>query len=102
MREWDQHRQEVFVPLAHPPGHAQADFGEAMVVIAGVEQKSASSCSTCRIVMPAMSGLSGCGVGSAARLLLGTEEFEKPAQSAQVPVATSRASNSRSARQQAI
>src|SRR3712207_7360928 len=21
--------REVFVPLAHPPGHAQADFGEA-------------------------------------------------------------------------
>jgi hypothetical protein len=24
----------MFVPLAHPPGHAQADFGEAVVVIA--------------------------------------------------------------------
>jgi transposase len=32
--------QEVFVPLAHPCGHAQADFGEALVVIAGVEQKA--------------------------------------------------------------
>jgi len=31
--------KEVFVPLAHPPGHAQADFGEARAVIAGVEQK---------------------------------------------------------------
>ena len=30
----------MFVPLAHPPGHAQADFGEAVVVIAGVEQKA--------------------------------------------------------------
>ena len=29
--------QEMFVPLAHPPGHAQADFGEA--VIGGVRQK---------------------------------------------------------------
>jgi hypothetical protein len=29
----------MFVPLAHPPGDAQADFGEAMVVIAGVERK---------------------------------------------------------------
>ena len=29
--------QEMFVPLAHPPGDAQADFGEALVVIAGVE-----------------------------------------------------------------
>ena len=26
-------RREVFVPLAHPPGHAQVDFGEAMAVI---------------------------------------------------------------------
>ncbi len=27
-------QREMFVPLAHPPGDAQADFGEAMVVIA--------------------------------------------------------------------
>lgn len=40
MRERDQRRQEVFVPLAHPPGHGQADFGEAMVVIGGVERKA--------------------------------------------------------------
>lgn len=32
--------QEVFVPLAHPPGHAQVDFGEAAVVIGGVECKA--------------------------------------------------------------
>ena len=32
--------QEMFVPLAHPPGDAPADFGEALVVIAGVEQKA--------------------------------------------------------------
>src|SRR3546814_13987133 len=36
----DQRRQEVFVPLSHPPGHAQADFGEATVVIGGIEQKA--------------------------------------------------------------
>ena len=30
--------REMFVPLAHPPGEAQADFGEALVVIAGVEK----------------------------------------------------------------
>ncbi len=30
----------MFVPLEHPPGDAQADFGEAMVVIAGVERKA--------------------------------------------------------------
>ncbi len=33
-------RREMFVPLAHPAGDAQADFGEAMVVIAGVECKA--------------------------------------------------------------
>ena len=32
--------QEMFIPLTHAPGEAQADFGEAMVVIAGVEQKA--------------------------------------------------------------
>ncbi len=31
--------REVFVPLAHPPGHAQVDFGEAVAVIGGVRQK---------------------------------------------------------------
>ena len=30
----------MFVPLAHPPGHAQADFGEAVAIIGGVEQKA--------------------------------------------------------------
>ena len=32
--------REMFVPLSHPPGHAQADFGEALVMIGGVEQKA--------------------------------------------------------------
>jgi IstB-like ATP binding protein len=32
--------QEVFIPLTHAPGEAQADFGEALVEIAGVEQKA--------------------------------------------------------------
>jgi transposase len=36
--------KEVFVPLAHSPGDAQADFGEALVVIAGVEQKAHFQC----------------------------------------------------------
>ena len=27
------------MPLSHSPGHAQCDFGEALVVIGGVEQK---------------------------------------------------------------
>src|SRR5579863_2739710 len=30
--------QEMFVPLSHAPGEAQADFGEALVVIAGMER----------------------------------------------------------------
>jgi transposase len=34
---WRQRGQEMFVP--HPPGHAQADFGEALGVIGGVERK---------------------------------------------------------------
>ncbi len=32
--------QEMFVPLSHAPGEAQADFGEALVVIAGMECKA--------------------------------------------------------------
>jgi transposase len=31
--------REVFVPLAHPPGHAQVDFGEAMAMIGGESRK---------------------------------------------------------------
>ena len=31
--------RETFVPLVHPPGHAQVDFGEAVGVIGGVRQK---------------------------------------------------------------
>ena len=33
--------KEAFVPLSHPPGHAQFDFGEATVVIAGERTKAA-------------------------------------------------------------
>jgi transposase len=33
-------QREMFVPLAHPPGDAQADFGEATVAIGGVERKA--------------------------------------------------------------
>ena len=33
--------KEVFVPLSHPPGHAQFDFGEATVEIAGTRCKAA-------------------------------------------------------------
>jgi transposase len=40
MREHERRGREMFVLLRHPPGHAQADFGEAKVVIGGVEQKA--------------------------------------------------------------
>lgn len=38
---WKQTQAEVFVPLAHPPGEAQCDFGRAEVVIAGTRHKAA-------------------------------------------------------------
>jgi transposase len=31
--------REVFIPLSHPPGHAQVDFGECIGVIGGVRMK---------------------------------------------------------------
>ena len=40
VREHRRQTKEMFVPLSHPPGHAQCDFGEALVVIGGVEQKA--------------------------------------------------------------
>jgi transposase len=39
VRERRRRSREVFVPLAHDPGHAQVDFGEASAVIAGAERK---------------------------------------------------------------
>jgi transposase len=41
--------KEVFVPLAHPPGDAQADFGEALVVIGGWSRRGTFCAWTCRI-----------------------------------------------------
>jgi transposase len=38
---WKQGQAEAFVPLAHPPGDAQCDFGRAEVVIAGARHKAA-------------------------------------------------------------
>ena len=40
VREHRRQTREMFVPLSHPPGHAQCDFGEALVVIGGVERKA--------------------------------------------------------------
>jgi transposase len=39
VREHRRRSREMFVPLAHPPGHAQVDFGEALAVIGGEAQK---------------------------------------------------------------
>ena len=41
VRAWKQSRQEVFLPLSHPPGEAQVDFGEATIRLAGQETKVA-------------------------------------------------------------
>lgn len=40
IRERERRGRDMFVPLTHPPGHAQADLGEAVVVIGDVEQKA--------------------------------------------------------------
>ena len=36
--------REAFVPLHHPPGHAQVDFGEAVVELRGQAEKIAFFC----------------------------------------------------------
>ncbi len=41
VRRWHQRQAEVFMPLVHRPGEAQADFGEAVVVYRGQERKVA-------------------------------------------------------------
>jgi transposase len=41
VRAWKLSRQEVFLPLSHPPGEAQVDFGEATIWLAGRETKVA-------------------------------------------------------------
>ena len=37
VRRCQQRNQEMFIPLTHAPGTAQADFGQALVIVAGVE-----------------------------------------------------------------
>ena len=39
VRECRRRLREMYVPLTHPPGHAQCDFGQAKAVIRGVERK---------------------------------------------------------------
>jgi len=41
VREMQRHSQEVFVPLSHPPGEAQVDFGYALAKLNGVLRKVA-------------------------------------------------------------
>jgi transposase len=41
VRLYKQSQAEVFVPLLHPPGEAQCDFGRAEVIVAGVRHKAA-------------------------------------------------------------
>ena len=41
VRQWRQGSQEVFLPLSHPPGEAQVDFGFADVDLAGERTKVA-------------------------------------------------------------
>lgn len=41
VRAWKQSHQEVFLPLVHPPGEAQVDFGEATIRLAGQPTKVA-------------------------------------------------------------
>ena len=43
VREHRRQTREMFVPLSHAPGHAQCDFGEALVAIGGVERKPEST-----------------------------------------------------------
>ncbi len=50
VREHRRRTKEMFVPLSHPPGQAQCDFGEALVVIGGVQQKA-----HCFVIDPAHS-----------------------------------------------
>jgi transposase len=40
LRSAAQRSREMFIPLVHPAGEAQADFGEALAVIGGVERKA--------------------------------------------------------------
>ena len=38
---WKSQRAEIFVPLSHPPGEAQVDYGAAEVVVAGQRRTAA-------------------------------------------------------------
>ena len=44
VRSQRQSVREAFIPLHHPPGHAQVDFGEAVVEIGDLREKVAFFC----------------------------------------------------------
>ena len=44
VRAQRQTTREAFVPMHHPPGHAQVDFGEAVVEVGGRREKVAFFC----------------------------------------------------------
>jgi hypothetical protein len=61
--------RETFVPLAHPPGHAQMDFGEAIGVVGGVRQKLHFFCLDALSVASAVGSCNGAACAlSASRL----------------------------------
>ena len=37
VRAWEKRHREVFIPLTHPPGEAQVDFGRARILLGGEE-----------------------------------------------------------------
>jgi transposase len=41
VRAWHRQHSEVFVPLSHPPGEAQVDFGQAEIFLNGAPRKVA-------------------------------------------------------------
>ncbi len=52
VQEWRRTTQEVFLPLSHPPGQAQVDFGYAYIDLAGERQQVALFVMTCLTAMP--------------------------------------------------
>ena len=54
VREHRRQTKEMFVPLSHAPGHAQCDFGEALVIIGGWSKRPTVSSPTCPTATAAM------------------------------------------------
>ena len=89
-----QSTREAFVPLYHPPGHAQVDFGEAVVELRGRREKVAFFClilphsnvwfvkayprETTEAFLDAMSAPSPCSAGFRARSCMTTRAWRGP------------------------